>query len=244
MKEIKWSKEELKKIKKILFKSNLTVNEMGQLVVKSEITEYNQINTKQINPYFQYDKEIADLVYLQDMEEVDRILELSCDVDFEKNNPNHFGLIKTIHEIDKQDRSEIFTIFKEIIALFNTVAYDAASIIISHCKDIEQLKQEIKDFKVSNTETFEETFANFKINEILSQTNSIANSPIFTPVIEKGRANLKKYILTHLNMRLSHDIRAELIAQNIDAKIYVSNDVEKKLRKKKNKPTGNNSNPQ
>lgn len=244
MKEIKWTKEELKRIKKILLKSNLTVNERGQLVVKSETVEYANVNNKPINPYFQYDKEISSLVYLQDMEEVYKILELAKEVNYDKNNPNHFGLIKAIYEINKEDRSEIFTIFRELIALFNSIAYDAATIIFSHCKNNEQLKKEISLFKNSTEETFEETFALFKINEILNQTNGIANSPIYRPVIERGIANLKKYILTHLNTRLAHNVRAEIIAKNSDTKEYINGDIEKKLKKKKKRITGYNNNPQ
>ena len=233
-KEIKWTKEELKKIKKVIIKSNLTISDEGHLIVNSELFEYTHVNVKSVNPYFQYDKEIADLVYLQDMTEVERILDLSKGVKYDKTNPNHFGLIKTIGELDTDDNTEVFTILKEIIALFNTVAYDAASIMIGSCKnDIQKLRCEIQKFKNSNEETIEEMFANFKIDEILNSTNGINESPLFEGVIAKSKKNLKNYILVHLQSRLAHDIRSELFNSYRDTAEYVSSDVAKKQKNKR-----------
>ena len=211
---ILWTNNELKRIKPVLKKFNLKLNDdnsISKLIFDEESLTF---------PFFHYNEieDLNTLLYYHDRKEILNTLKQIIGIKYlVKQNPNEQffnGFIMNLSKIDPIEPTEIFTIFVEILSLYKKTSYNYAKIIIDNLKEPELIIDKINEIKNSNIETKEELYIKNFINKKLAFTNGINNSIIFKPMIEKYNSNIKKNLLIDLNRRLQFLLKNRTFEKN------------------------------
>ena len=213
MEMILWTNDELKRIKPILNKFNLKLND------DYSISEIKPINSTNI--YFRfYHNEIQDLetlFYFTDRKSITETLKLTSQIRYlvarNKKHPFVSGLLTDLARIDINDDTEIFTIFIGILSLYKKTSYNYAKKIVDCLKEPELIREKINKIKNSDIETPEEKHLKDYINKKLSFTNGIIDSEIFKPMIEKYNSNIKNNLVSDLKKNMQRLLRKNEIEQ-------------------------------
>jgi len=225
VKSIIWNKKELSQIKRIILtKANLTLDEGNNLIVNDLSHEYEMKKMKNKGASYSVDKELSALLYYQDREEIERILNMATGVHYNPENVLHFGLIAALAKINPNEHAQIFIILREIASQFEKVAAKVATIIRGQVKTIDEFKEEITRFKDSEEITFEEMLANSLINMILNNTNGVAQHEIFKDLTNRYTNNMKHLIIIHLENILANENKSM-----INKKLFEVNQYQKRL---------------
>lgn len=221
VKEIIWTKKELSQIKKIILtKANLTLDEKNNIIVNDLSHEYEMKKMKNKGASYSVDKELKLLLYYQDRDEIAKILKMATEVNFNKENNLHFGLIAALSNINPNEHAQIFTILRELASQFEKVAAKVATIIREQAETTEDFKQEITKFKNSEEITIEEMLANCIINMILDSTNGVAQHEIFKDLIERYNNNMKHLIIIHLENILANENKSNIKKERYEVAEY------------------------
>ena len=211
MKDIIWSKEELKYIKSVLnSKTTLNIDGYSQLF---ERERPGTILSSSI--FYLFKKEIEDLYYLQDIEKIEEVLCLAKTVEADPNNRSHYGLIMALSKINPSNHDKIFLIFHEIICKNEQIIHKNASELMNNI-DIDFAIELVR-----KNENFENIFkiylekVEFEFEEILKLTNGVSEHEIFMPLITKIRAMQREIFIK----KLCHFIDEKLRKENHDNKI-------------------------
>ena len=169
--DIIWTKDELKKIKKIiLLKINIKVNENNELIRGTSTTiNYNATNN---SLYTEVIDELNKLFYMTDREKISEILTKASQIKADPNNKLHYGLVTTLSKINPNNHEEIFIVFKEIIAQYEKSINNIVTKIANNVDNIDELKERIKN--INNAEESQDLERLNKINEIINN-NELTN---------------------------------------------------------------------
>lgn len=214
MEKILWTNNELKKIRPILKKFNLKLNNdnsISKLIFDEDNLTF---------AFFHYNEldDLNTLLFYPNKEDISKVLKQVIGIKYltKQNITNNFfnGFIMNLSKINPLDDTEIFTIFVEILSLYKQTSYNYAKIIIENLKEPELIIDKINEIKNSNIETKEELYIKNFINKKLAFTNGIDNSIIFKPMIEKYNSNIKKNLLLDLNRRLQFLLKNRTFEKN------------------------------
>lgn len=212
MKDIIWTKDELKNIKKIILtRANLTLtneSELKQLhsslIVGQRIQQYTYTN---------YKNEIEELFYTDNKKEITSILDKASKITFDPNNPKHIGFISTISKLNPTDASGIFVIFKEIISQYERITSKIAQEFVNDATTIEGLVEKTHvHLHKNHEESIQSKTVINEINELFSMCNGAIDSELFQPIINKlnetlqHRINAKILLFTNLRLEKLHKI--------------------------------------
>ena len=200
--DIIWTKEELIKIKPILKKFDLKLDNNGNIV--NGVGNDPEYIIRFV--YHSEKKDLENLLFYTNKEDILKTLKLTIGVKHlvakYPKHPIFNGLISSLAKIDPTDATEIFTIFIEILSLYKRTINNFAANIVNNLNDPYLVKEKIEEIKNSSEETIEEKKIKEYIIKILKLTNGINESKIFKPMIEKYNSNIKKLLLEDLNKRL------------------------------------------
>jgi len=225
-----WNENELKKIKPILLKYNLKLDEDNTIV------ENEQVWTGVIPHQHNIDKKYFEKVfYVNNKSEILKVLKSLVGVKFlVKKNPNYpifNGLINDMSKMDPLDATEIFNLLDGLNLLYKRNSMKIASTITDTLKDPELIKKKINEIKNSETETKEEVIIKHNISKILKYTNGIFNNDFFIELINDNNSNIKDNLLSDLNKRLRNISSRIENAKESPIRSYVQKEIEKNKTK-------------
>lgn len=228
MKNIIWNEKELKNIKKIILtKLNLKLNEEGELVYSPNNNCFNYLNTR--NSLFPESiDELKDLFYITDKNKVIEVLNMTSDIKADPNNRLHFGFITTLAKINPENHEEIFTIFREIIALYEITINNISKKIWYDINNTELVQEKLREISNSTEITTEELLVKKEISKVFIFANGITDSELFAPLFNKLDSNIKPKMIGILNLLINNDLKSKNKKEKDDAygcksKIYKKN---------------------
>lgn len=226
-----WNESELKKIKPILLKYNLKLDEDNTIV------ENEQVWTGVILHQHNIDKKYFEKVfYVNNKSEILKVLKSLVGVKFlvkkNQNYPIFNGLINDMSKMDPLDATEIFSLLDGLISLYKRTSMKVASTITDTLKEPELIKKKINEIKNSETETKEEVIIKHNISKILKYTNGIFNNDFFIELINDNNSNIKDNLLSDLNKRLRNISSRIENAKESPIRSYVQHEMEKNHIKK------------
>lgn len=237
MNELIWTKEELKKIKAIILnKANLTINDKYELVEKNNSSNFYLYNGHHL--YQNFHNELEMLFYYKDRNVIENILSKTEAIIVDSNNPLHYGLIRTLSKINPKNHYEIFSIYKEILALYEHTIHKYAEEYLKEYNP-EEIKQIKNDLKNSIQKTEQELLIEDEINKILESTNGIFESELFLPLINKLNLSIKDRLINKYNSILGRKLetkrKQDISAHSEHLKNFHNSYINKNLSKIKEK---------
>lgn len=224
-----WNKSELLKIKQlILNKANFHVNENNQLMLNNKISQndidYNFTKSKTSNYVYNIaNEEIYKLFNIKDRQEIINIFSKLKNIEFDKNNSLHFGLIACLSKIDFEDHTYIFTILREIISQFERVTSDVVNNSIKDATYADDILIMIKKIENNSEVTYEEREIGRIMNIILGYAPGLREVDVYNSLIKKEFSNIRNRILFDLKQIYSnkrkkeeHDKKADCLNHKID----------------------------
>lgn len=233
--EIIWTKEERNKIKLFLKNHGLILDD------ENNIKENNNPNyqKRSISNQNFYDtvEELKAIFYCTDRNEIFRILNLTTQVknlvDKNADNPLCIGLLASLSQINTEDITEIFTIYREITSQYYRTSYSTVSKITETLKDPETIRERMQEISNSEEETCEEKHIKATVHVILNCTNGINDSDLFKPLIEKCDRNVKQTILNAFRIKLNSVSRQQKMVKNFDIEGHIDNYLLRNERRKR-----------
>jgi len=217
MANIIWNEKEVKKINKTLLSqvNSLKIEKDNNLTV---IT----VKGEKCNNYsrFLYDKfinEITSLYYTDSIDKVEEVLTLAKNVQADKTNPLHFGLICSLAKRNPENHDEVFVIFKELIGLYESVAYSVAQNIVNNL-NIEETLIKINEIIDTKKETNEEIIVRNEINKIFAFANGVNEHDLFKSLIKRLDSEIKLKLISKMQQINTNRIRKELAIPKEDVK--------------------------
>ena len=196
MNNIIWNKKELSKINMILLKkTNLYVDENGNLSKKKCVI--NNLHVSYMK-YENFDKYIEEVLNFQDRNEITRLLKNAKNVDYDKNNQKHFGLISFLSNIDENDQTQLFSIINEIIALYKKNVLKVINKFNDGSVSSEEILMVTNLMKDSETKTSVEAYIEKEISSVFDYTNNLASEPLLIPLIKILNDNIKNELILRL----------------------------------------------
>lgn len=222
MKSVIWNEEEIKYInKEVLSPANLKVDEHLNLI-KPEIKGYVNYK-KKILIYNKFFNELSNIYYFTDRNKIEEILTRASEVKFDPNNQLHWGLIKSLSNINPSNHYEIFIIFNEIIGKYDSIINSVAT------------KAYTKLDKNSTIDliSLEEEVLNI-MNYILSFSNQVFENELFLPLIDSLNGYIKERLMVRIREKYGFEVRyKEYIEHKADIEYH--KDLSTKIRKKLNR---------
>lgn len=203
MKDIIWTKDELKKIKRhVLTRANLTINDEGEIQKHNPHTiPYQEIHQY---TYMQYAEEIEKLFYTDNKEEIMNLLTQISNLKFNSTTPHNIGFVTTLRRINPNDATEIFVVFKEIIGQYERITSRISQEFVNQCTTIEELIETSKKYThTHHDETIQsEEFkmASNEINDLFFMCNGIMENNLFKPLLTKLNSTLQHRITAKVNL--------------------------------------------
>lgn len=209
MKNIIWNEKELKNIKKIILtKLSLKLNEDGELVDSPNNKCFNYLNTR--NSLFpDVTEELKDLFYITDKDEIIKVLNMTSDIKADPNNRLHFGFITTLSKINPENHEEIFTIFREIIALYEIAINNVSKKIWYDINNTELSQKKLREISNSTEITTEELLVKKEIEKVFIFANGVTESELFIPLLNKLDSNIKSKMIGILNLLINNDLKTK-----------------------------------
>ena len=207
MKNIVWSKEELKNIKKIILnRASFRLTDDFELINQNNtVYNYNKANTS----YVAVSDELEKLLYTENKEEFTEVLAKASKVKVDLDNILHYGLIMSLSKINPNKKEENFIIFKEIVAQYDkSISYVANKIVEN--LDSENIKLIISNINNSQVETQEEILIKKEIQKVFAYTNGVTEDKIFTSLIEKLNKQIKHKLIKKLEAIRASRIKTEM----------------------------------
>lgn len=200
-----WNKSELTKIKQtILNKANFNIDENNQLILNSNYVQQNDIDnnftkSKTSNYVFGIaNEEIYKLFNIQDRLEIINIFNKLDNIQFDRNNSLHFGLIACLSKIDFEDHTYVFTILREIISQFERVTSDVANNSIKDATCANDIGEKIKQIQNNPEDTYEEREIGRIMSIILSYAPGLKEVDVYNSLIQKEFSNIRNRFLFSL----------------------------------------------
>lgn len=225
-----WNENELNKIQLILRRFNIKINENNELVFHNYTGYFNESTIREKN-------ELKQLFNYQNKNDVLNILnqinKTKQLVDNDKNNPLYYGMISNISNINQDDCSGVFIIFKEIIFQYSRIIGNLSRKIVETLKDPLIISEKIDEIKNSNIKTKEELYIENYINSIFDNIEYIRDSEVFKPIINNLNNSIKQRLIDCLETNKNKILLQEKNRNDSNLKDYFSN-VAKKIAKKRN----------
>lgn len=186
-----WTKEELKKMKKKRFFINSSYN-INKNYDNIEKRGGHELIVKR-QSYVNTDEELINLFYTNDTTKITNLLNKVSEINYDSNNKEHYGIVTNLSKINPSDRTEIFTIFKELIGTFysgiNNFAYNFINVYENKFVETNDENQKLKlhkfyDFVSNNSESILDNLTNY-INSLYKDVNTIANDELYKPLMSK-----------------------------------------------------------
>lgn len=223
MKNNIWNNEELKQIKLIL-KTKMLLTENNNNLELSNPKETTHPFKGSHNAYISIlQNEIIKLLESNNKEEIRNIIKRNQNIEFDKNNSLHYGLISTLSKLETSENSstycaQIFTIVNEII-----VQYDRIISLVTdkHFKNInspEEIKEEIN--KIKNNEIRINNEVLLLMHKIFNYTNKLNKEPLLKELINNCNNNINQRIIDRANHILSNAVKVREIKKNSDANFH------------------------
>lgn len=224
MNNIIWNKEELKRIKTIILKkSNLKVNEDKQLVQLYTSTTGNSFYHPSTSLYCSVNEELKNLFYTNDIEEINKVLSMASQIKVDPANKLHFGLINALSKINPENKEEIFIIFNEIIALYESVISLKARLAMNYFDNIEDAKKRIEN-EINGDLCGDIIIKNY-IEQILKFDNGITQSELFKPLIDKLNSLIKPRFILKMKQLVANDVKRNESRKRNDFNSYKGNSI-------------------
>lgn len=208
-----WTKDELKVIKRtVLLKTTLTIDENG------EICNTNKTNGIAYNESL-FNLMLDEIIYLLSIKDKALIADLyekATSITFEPKNQLHFGLIKTLSEVNCDDYTKVFEIFKNLCTIYEHAIISQTNKITNNMsvEDIDYIANRIKNNPELNIEEIE---IMENINKTLVYANCVLDHELIKPIITKLNSILRKRLVA----KLKHTIRKiEIQEKKEEAIIY------------------------
>jgi len=187
-----WNSTDLKKIDKIILKrANLTA-------INNQVSIRNKRFGRSQFIFFAFDdicNELNRLIQYKDQEDISNTLNLITELkNIKYSNPPR--LIKFLQNIDTNDNSQIFIIFREILIQFEIIVTEIANKAFENLNNYE-LNDKINKLSKNET-TEEEILIKNKLDQIFNSTNGINESKLFKPLIDLCYKNIKIKLLIDL----------------------------------------------
>jgi len=235
-----WNEKELKKIKSLLRKFNLSLDENNIII------ENKQSYMDTIPHHHNIDKKYFEKIFYTNIKnDILKILKSLVGVKYLVNkNPEHpmfNGLINDMSKMNPLDATEIFNLLSGLITLYKKASMKVATTITDSLKDPELIKEKINEIKNSDTETKEEQKIKIYINKVLSCTNGIFNNDYFNDFINESNSNIKNNLLSDLNKRLRYIVTKIETEKESSITDYVRGEMEKNHIKKARYYSGENN---
>lgn len=218
-----WNKSELTKIKQIILnKTNFSLDKNSQLILDNSNAnqndiDYNFTKSKSSNYVFGMAKdEIYKLFYVQNREEIINILNKLSNIEFDKNNLLHLGLISCLSKINTADHTYVFVILREIISQFERVISDVINKTMKNITCSDDILVKIAQIENSSEDTYEEIKIKNTMNAILGYAPGLREIDVYNSLIEKEFANIRNRILVELKYFYSDKRHKEEEARKID----------------------------
>lgn len=206
MNNIIWNKDELKRMKTIILKkSNLKVNEDDELVQLYTSTTGNSFYHPSTSLYCSVNEELKNLFYTNDIEEINKVLSMASQVKADPDNKLHFGLINTLSKINPDNKEEIFIIFNEIVAMYESAIALESRLVANHLDNIFDTKKRIED--EINYNLSSDIKIKKYIEEILKFDNGITQSELFMPLIDKLNSLIKPRFVFKIKQLVANNIK-------------------------------------
>lgn len=206
MSNIIWTKEELKKIRKIILTSaNLKLTEDAELIELP--TSY--YNTRSTSSYAKEANELKKLFYCTNKEQIIDILTKASEIKAEPNNKLHYGFITTLSKINPENPEEIFIIFREIISQYDKSISGISLKIIEKLDNIDEVKNRIREISHSTEITAEEELIKREIEKVFSFANGVPSDKLFASLIEDLDSQIKPKLLTRMKRTINSTANAQ-----------------------------------
>lgn len=210
MKEIIWNANELKHMKKVFQrKIIISIDENNELTHKTDKQSISAIGgyTKKIIDSL--GNEIEELFYTNNVEEIYNVLEKASSIKFDANNTLHFGLINVLSKVDKNNKAEIFTVFNEIVSLYEHFIYQVAKESIENIEDFDEIKTKITLISKRKELPAEYFEIKRRINAVFNYTNGVVESPLFKNLLTKLDSLIVNKLVIKMNSILGLRIKKD-----------------------------------
>lgn len=230
MKEMIWTKEELKNIKKvILTRANLKFNAEGELVNISK-NEIGDIRNSSII-YEHHAKELEALLFIDTREEIINVLNKTKTIKADPTNPKHYGFVMSLANINPNNHEEIFIIFKEIIALYEKTIARIAHLAVDNIVDLHELRELSHNIHNSTEITVEEMLIINELNKTIALVNGTIDSPLFTELKNNLNSSIKNSLIQKINVLVSKKIKSLYKDKEAEKDNYLYESVLKQRKK-------------
>lgn len=233
-----WNDDEIKKINQLLKRANFKIDNND--LIKTNNNNYNYLE----HPLVKEQKALNKLFHLQDKEEILELLKktnfVKEIVEKDKTNPKYFGFLTEVSNININDATEIFNLYKYIVTLYCKIINKISTQVEDSLVEPELLKERIQLIKDSSEDTVEIITIKNYINSNLIYIKEIINNPIFSNLIEEKNNEIKNKLIKSLNIKYANSSIRNKIKKAYDYKSYVNERGNKLCRRKGKKPTNFN----
>ena len=230
--DIIWNKEELVRIKDFLKRNNLEFSDDENYDIV--ISDKYKHATIFLPTYLYHCHGLNDLVWYQDKGEIYSVLKKTIPIRYivknNKDNPICNGLLTALVNINPNDATEIFVIFKELLSQYVRVSYNMAEHITRNLNDPKLIKEIIEEIKNNPLDTKEELYIKNYMNKLFTYTNGIFDSDIFRPIIDECNNNIRTDLIYNIYRKCVVYAKQNKIVKDSTYSSYLS-DLFAKLRK-------------
>lgn len=231
MKNVIWSIDELKEIRKIvLTRANLKLDENNELVTASKFRTYDAYGYSDKSIYLGIGKELENLIYSQEREKIKNALKQASSIKEKNNIDKSIGFNHILSQINPENHYEIFIIFKEILAQYEHQNHFVAQKAVDKYSNLDDARERVKNIVLSEEESIEVTIAKLLIDKTLADSKEFIDNDLFNPLIEKLNNMQKERLVIHMNHIIAGKSRYEYTKKKNENYEYL-NSTKRKIRK-------------